>query len=128
MNKLIFNQILDKARGVTLLLPLFLLTACQKDDGPGRPLTELESRGKAIYFTNCIVCHNPDPRLDGSMGPAITGSSFELLNARVLTRGYPEGYKPKRTSEIMPDFPGLKDDIPAIHAFLQSYFPQEQAE
>lgn len=112
-------------KGASLLLPLFLLlNGCQKDSSnqsSQRPLTALEARGKGVFLANCIACHNPDPRIDGSIGPAIAFSSLALVEARVLTRSYPKGYTPKRKSEIMPDFPQLKDDIPALHAYLNSF-------
>jgi mono/diheme cytochrome c family protein len=111
--------------GAALLLPLFscfILTGCQKNESTkASALTPLESRGKAVYLTNCIACHNPDPRIDGSIGPAVAFSSLALLEARVLTRSYPPGYTPKRKSEMMPDFPQLKDDIPGLHAYLNSF-------
>ena len=97
------------------------LVSCQKNDQPQRPLSSLEARGKGVYISNCIACHNPNPTLDGSIGPAIAGSSLELITHRVLTRDYPPGYKPKRDSEVMPDFPQLKDDVPAIHAYLNLF-------
>lgn len=108
--------------GAVLLLPFVLLLAsCQKSDTPTKALSPLEARGKGTYLANCIACHNPDPRIDGSIGPAIAGSSLELVTARVLTRSYPPGYTPKRKSEVMPDFPQLKDDIPGLHAYLNSF-------
>ena len=99
---------------------VLLLSSCQKEENL-RPLSTIEKKGKSIYYANCIACHNPDPRLDGSTGPAISESSFELIEKRVLSRTYPEGYKPKRTSEIMPEFEGLKDDIDELHAYLNSF-------
>lgn len=97
------------------------LVSCQKSDTPKKTLSPLESRGKGVYISNCIACHNPDPRLDGSIGPAIADSGLELITHRVLTRSYPLGYKPKRSSEVMPDFPQLKNDVPALHAYLNSF-------
>ncbi len=104
--------------GGVFLLPLF---SCQKSGAPEAPLSALANQGKAVYLSNCIVCHNPDPRLDGSIGPAVAFSSLELLEARILHRTYPPGYKPKRPTEQMPDFPQLKNDIPALHAYLNSF-------
>ncbi|MBC7714303.1 MAG: cytochrome c [Rhizobacter sp.] len=105
--------------GAACLLSLF--SSCQKNSTTEAPLSPLEARGKGVFMSNCIACHNPNPSLDGSIGPAIAGSSLELITARVLTRGYPPGYKPKRTSGVMPDFPQLKNDIPAIHAYLATF-------
>ena len=104
--------------GGVLLLPLF---SCQKSGAPQTELSPLASQGKAVYLSNCIACHNPDPRLDGSIGPSVADSSLELLEARILHRTYPPGYKPKRPTEQMPDFPQLKNDIPALHAYLNSF-------
>lgn len=81
---------------------------------------KLIARGKVVYNTSCIACHNSDPKKPGAIGPEIYGASLPLLEARVLKAGYPEGHKPKRTSAAMPALPYLKDDIPALHAFLNS--------
>jgi mono/diheme cytochrome c family protein len=105
---------------VGAMMSLSLITACDKGT-PKKALTPLEARGKGVFVSNCIACHNPNPTLDGSIGPAIAGSSLDLITHRVLTRDYPPGYKPKRNSEVMPDFPQLKDDVPALHAYLNSF-------
>jgi mono/diheme cytochrome c family protein len=111
-----------KILGAAVLLPILILTSCQKEATTNaKPLSALASRGKGVYLANCIACHNPDPRIDGSIGPAIADSSLALLEARVLTRSYPAGYTPKRKSEMMPDFPQLKDDLPGLHAYLSSF-------
>lgn len=101
-----------------LSLPLI---SCQKDTTSKALLSKIASRGKGIYLSNCIVCHNPNPTLDGSIGPALIGSSLELLEAKLVHHTYPPGYKPKRTSGSMPEFSQLKSDIPAIHAYLESF-------
>ena len=105
-----------------LFVALLSLQSCQKNaEQPSAPLSDLAKRGKATYLANCIACHNPDPTIAGSIGPDIAGSSLELLEARILRREYPAGYTPKRKSDQMPDFPQLKDDIPALHAYLNSF-------
>ncbi len=105
-----------------LTASLFLvLVSCQKKEaskvGPVDPLVD---RGRAVYLSNCIACHNPDPSQNGAIGPAIANSGQELIEARVMYAKYPDGYKPKRESAQMPAFPELKNDLPAIHAFLNS--------
>ncbi len=75
-------------------------------------------RGRQVYMTNCIVCHNVDPNLPGSQGPAIAGSSRELVEARVLHVSYPPGYKPKRTTHAMRALPQLIGRIDDLMAFL----------
>jgi mono/diheme cytochrome c family protein len=107
------------ALGAILLLPVLLLTSCKRDDS--KPLNALELRGKGVFMANCTACHNPDPRLAGSVGPDIAGSSKELITARVMHQSYPPGYKPKRSSALMPALPFLERDIPALHAYLNSF-------
>jgi mono/diheme cytochrome c family protein len=75
-------------------------------------------RGRMVYITNCIVCHNANPGLPGAQGPAIAGASKELLEARVLHLTYPPGYKPQRTTHAMRAFPQLKDHIGDLAEFL----------
>jgi mono/diheme cytochrome c family protein len=98
------------------------LTACGEksntgsttaQNGPGDP-----ERGRRIYMTVCITCHNPDPSKDGPIGPAIKGSSPELIEARVLYQSYPPGYTPKRTTHLMPKQPQLAKNIPDLAAYL----------
>lgn len=96
------------------------------EPAPSAPVSEaadasqekLVARGRAVYVTNCAVCHNVDPSVDGSLGPAVAGSSLELLEARLLRNTYPEGYTPKRDSRVMMALPYLKEDIPALAAYL----------
>lgn len=105
--------------GAILWPSVLLLGSCKKEDS--KVLSALELRGKGSYMANCTACHNPDPRLVGSVGPQISGSSLELVRARVLHQTYPPGYKPKRTSALMPPLPFLENDIPALHAYLNSF-------
>jgi mono/diheme cytochrome c family protein len=75
-------------------------------------------KGRMVYMTNCVVCHNPNPNLPGSQGPAIAGSSQALLEARVLHLTYPPGYTPQRKTQAMRPFPQLKNHMGDLHAFL----------
>ena len=86
---------------------------------PGAGSAEsLKDKGRAVYVANCTACHNPDPHLPGNLGPEVAGSSQALLEARILHNSYPEGYTPKRDSRVMVALPYLKDDIPALGAYL----------
>ncbi len=87
---------------------------------PSTLAPNLSARGKTVYAGNCIACHNPDPKLVGAVGPAVYGSSLELLEGRLIKGTYPDGYKPKRPSAGMPVFPHLAAEIPALHAFLNA--------
>jgi mono/diheme cytochrome c family protein len=77
-------------------------------------------RGAVIYRTNCIACHNANPNLPGSLGPAIAGSPRDLIAARVLHGAYPVGYVPKRHTHIMRPLPWLAPHIDDLTAFLDA--------
>jgi mono/diheme cytochrome c family protein len=110
---------------LTALLAVAIVTAvtnsCSKDSDE-KSATGKDpdwERGRAVFVSNCVACHNNDPSRDGPIGPAIKGSSKELLEARVLSTSYPPGYKPKRPTKVMPQFPFLKDEIPYLAAYLR---------
>lgn len=109
---------------LVIIFFLTLFSACTKqaENKSTQPLSadELIQRGKAIYNLNCIACHNADPKISGALGPAIHGSSKELLEARVLYAKYPNGYKPQRDTSQMPAFAHLEKELPALYAFLNS--------
>ena len=106
------------AAAVSLGLGVFCL-ACRPstDDSP----VEL---GRRAYVANCTACHNPDPAKDGTLGPALAGSSLALVEARVLRAEYPPGYTPKRPSQLMPAQPYLKSEVPNLAAYLESIAPK----
>lgn len=81
---------------------------------------QMAKTGRSIYLSACTACHNPDPKKDGPVGPAIAFSSFELVEKRVVEAAYPAGYRPKRDTHTMVALPHLKGDVPAIHAYLNS--------
>ncbi|MBI3989217.1 MAG: cytochrome c [candidate division NC10 bacterium] len=98
---------------------IFILGACGENSktpvgGNGDP-----SRGRQVYLAQCTACHNSDPAKDGPLGPAIKGSSRELLEARLLRGAYPSGYTPKRNTSVMKPMPPLEASIPDLAAFLR---------
>lgn len=80
-------------------------------------------RGRSIYLANCAACHNANPQIDGSIGPAVFGSSLDLIKARLMEAKYPEGYKPKKDSATMVKLPHLEKEIPFIFEFLNASQP-----
>ena len=76
-------------------------------------------RGRQVYQASCTSCHASDPTKDGPLGPAVKGSSRELLEARILRGGYPAGYTPKRPSAVMQPLPNLAGNLPDLAAYLQ---------
>jgi len=99
-----------------ILLPVILLTlsSCTRSSED-----EKVQQGRALYLAQCTTCHNNNPSLDGPLGPPVKGSSIELLRARIIQGSYPEGYKPKRNTHIMPKLPLKEDEIAALAAFLK---------
>lgn len=81
-------------------------------------------KGRKIYVANCLRCHNKDPNIKGSIGPEVTDAPLEVMTSKVMTGKYPDplptGFVPKRKSRAMQAIPKLKDDIPAIWAYVQS--------
>jgi mono/diheme cytochrome c family protein len=92
--------------------------ACSKEPNDSSKSVDWQ-RGRAVFVANCVACHNSDPSKDGPIGPAIKGSSRELIEARVLSTSYPPNYKPKRPTKVMPQFPFLKDEVPFLAAYLK---------
>ena len=81
-------------------------------------------KGKAIYLSTCIKCHNKDPNVKGPIGPEMVDAPLELMQIKVTTGRYPdvlpEGFVPKRKTKQMTKFPNLAKDVPSIHAYVQS--------
>ncbi len=110
-------------RFCAVFLSFFLVVSCtKKETAENTVLTpdQLAVHGKTVYQLNCVACHGADPKVDGPVGPSIAGSSKELIEARVMRTQYPDDYKPKRTSHTMVALPHLQNEIPALHAYLNS--------
>ena len=76
-------------------------------------------RGRQVYLAYCTACHAADPAQNGPLGPAVKGSSRELLDARILRGSYPPGYTPKRSTTVMQPMPQLAPNIPDLAAYLR---------
>lgn len=94
---------------------LYFASSCEQ----GPPESPLAARGRAVFFSKCNACHNADPSRAGAVGPAIKGSSVELITARVRHQTYPENYKPLRETKIMPVIDVSDDDIKALAEFIK---------
>ena len=102
-----------------------VFSACTKkvevsSDPAVREKALLIEKGRALYQSVCITCHNPNPTQNGVLGPSVAGSSLELLEARVVNASYPPGYTPKRSTKSMAALPHLKNDLPALYAYLNN--------
>ena len=111
------------------------LMACKKS-APVAPLSpeesarvELVRKGKAAYMSYCSSCHNVNPSLMGALGPPLAEIPLATLESKVLYAKYPDGVQPRiPVKGVMPAMPHLKDEIAALHAFLQTfkYTPPKQ--
>ncbi len=100
------------------VIPVILEVGCsQKPKQP--PLSEAAERGRLVFMANCMACHNADPAKSGTVGPAVQGSSRDLIEARVTRAGYPPGYTPKRETKLMIPLPQLADRVDDLAAYLQ---------
>ena len=81
--------------------------------------TDIE-KGRMVYFANCVSCHNNNPKKPGSIGPEVYGVSIDVLTQKIVSGKYPENYRPKRTSKIMPLMPHLNKEISNLHVFINS--------
>ena len=116
------------------LLLIMLISSCEKKSITQKE-TESESdqkklsnialttnikKGRIVYFANCVSCHNNNPKKPGSIGPEVYGASIDVLTQKIVFGKYPENYRPKRTSKIMPLMPHLNKEISNLHAFINS--------
>ena len=118
---------------ITLLL-IILISSCEKksitqEEAESEPDQKIHSnielttnikKGRIVYFANCVSCHNNNPKKTGSIGPAVYGASIDVLTQKIVYGKYPENYRPKRTSKIMPLMPHLNKDISNLHVFINS--------
>ncbi|OLC35928.1 MAG: hypothetical protein AUH81_08955 [Candidatus Rokubacteria bacterium 13_1_40CM_4_69_5] len=106
------------AGGLALLgaLAVALAAAGCTESAPKNPLAE---RGRQVYLAQCTQCHSSDPGQAGPVGPPVKGASRELLEARIRRGSYPAGYRPKRSTSIMPPQPSVASDIPALAEYLK---------
>jgi mono/diheme cytochrome c family protein len=92
-----------------------LLAGCSQ----GPTLGAEAERGRQVYAAQCTSCHSSDPTQNGPLGPAVKGSSRELLAARILRGTYPPGYTPKRPSAVMQPMPNLAGSVDDLAAYLR---------
>lgn len=111
----------SKAR---IFLALFFIFGCVNNSNNEKvkvidPQVELIKKGKMVYMTTCVLCHNQNPRLQGPVGPDLYGTSLEVIRSKITKGTYPEGYTSKRKTQLMPLFEDEHGkDVEAIHAFL----------
>ena len=84
-------------------------------------LTTDIDKGRMVYYANCVSCHNNNPKKPGSIGPEVYGVTIDVLTQKIVYGKYPENYRPKRSSKIMPSMPHLNKEISNLHVFINSF-------
>lgn len=99
---------------LTLILPL----------GPASGQAVDLEKGRRLYLSTCLQCHNRNPNLKGSLGPELVDAPLEVMVSKITTGKYPEklpaGFIPKRKTTMMRKLLVAEKDIPSIHAWIQS--------
>ena len=123
-------MILKKIIGGAALAPFFFCPAlAMSTPVPAAqkpvPITQATlDKGKRLYLSNCISCHNKDPNIKGNIGPEVVDAPLEVMTSKIMTGLYPavlpKGFVPKRKTKVMRKITKLQADIPAIHAWVQS--------
>jgi mono/diheme cytochrome c family protein len=106
-------------RWIALSTLLFVLGCPNKPTSSDATPSPAAERGRMTYMANCMACHNVDPGKAGTVGPAIKGSTRELVEARVLRAQYPPGYAPKRETKLMIAMPQLADRVDDLAEYLR---------
>ena len=124
MTERVGNRVIPIVSVVTVIVIMVIinLTWSAEASSSGPPVPTIEV-GQRVYAIVCANCHDPDPtvdRLGGTYGPPIAGSSRELLRLRVLGTEYPDGYTPKRDTNLMTSFPLGSNQIESLYVFLQN--------
>jgi len=106
---------------IVLLGALYSAYLCPVEASPSQ--AELD-KGRRVYFSNCISCHNKDPNLKGAVGPEIKNVPYEVLESKILTGKYPEklpaGFVPKRKTKLMKPIPKIKNDLKVLHQWIEA--------
>lgn len=101
------------------VLAVIVLAAAVAGCSSQETLSPEAERGRQIYLAQCTSCHSSDPVQNGPLGPAVKGSSRELLEARLLRGTYPPGYTRKRPSAVMQPMPHLAGSLDDLAAYLR---------
>lgn len=97
-----------KAIPILLAAAIGCAPTAVQEQAPISANVQLWNKGRIVYRMRCISCHNADPNLKGSVGPALRGVSEELLRDR-LANG----------KLGMPAFPRLINLAPALREYLR---------
>jgi hypothetical protein len=110
-------------RGFCGLCVLFFYFFFSKLSLAAGPVVDI-AKGKRIWMSACIQCHNRDPNIKGSIGPETVDAPLEVMMSKVMTGKYPKplpkGFVPKRKTSAMRALPQHGKDVHSIWAYIQS--------
>jgi mono/diheme cytochrome c family protein len=93
-----------------------LLAGCSEQP----KLSPQAERGRQAYQAQCVACHHPtDLSKPGAVGPELKGTPRAVLESKVLRGTYPEGYRARRPTNVMPPQPQLAPEIDALAEYLK---------
>ena len=81
----------------------------------------INEEGRRIYLGSCVRCHNINPSKPGIIGPDLLTTPLEVFRTKVPKGTYPDGYKPKRRTKVMPKFPSLADKVDFVYQYIQTF-------
>lgn len=105
------SAVIGLAWAAAMGVGLYFLSSMPKYEVPQAPAdrdAKLWNRGRVMYQARCTSCHNSNPDLHGSVGPALRGVPEELLRDR-LSHG----------KGGMPAFPNLVWLAPSLREYLR---------
>ena len=97
-----------------LIAIVFVAIRSAEDDSNATP----SERGERIFAGSCIACHHANLEKDVANGPPLTGTTYELLEMKLLSGKYPKGYTPKRNTHVMPLYPLTADRLRALYTYI----------
>ena len=106
-------------KGFLFVIWVGILSACTSKMPAQIPQDPLQ-KGHLLYQARCTSCHNANPKIAGSLGPALQGTSLEVLKAKTKEGAYPLDYTPKRKTHLMPKQSLSDEEIQALFGYLNT--------
>ena len=110
-------MLINKSQFCFLINLLFFLSSCSDS----KEYSESYLKGKKVYQSQCVKCHNTNPSKIGILAPDIAGSSLQTIESMLLNGRPPEGQTPKWTHVEMDPLPHLIEEAPYIFEYIDSF-------
>ena len=103
-----------------ILVISLIFTSCKNEDTKNS-VSDSYEKGKTIYESTCISCHNIDPQIDGVLAPRITDINYNLIESMIMTGKLPVGVAQKWPGAKMAPLPYLEKHIPDLYEYLKTF-------